>query len=133
MISERIDREWIKTKTSDLVLGPASEYLAKIWILWKVTSEKCNSAVIWKKSVQLVRAAFFRSNFLQNPYFCNWAFFLLHRFIFTKYNSIICKSDVLFPPDCSNPLQCIDKKCGTMGEVGDFCVDFPDCRLLSDY
>merc|ERR1712037_431684 len=25
-------------------------------------------------------------------------------------------------------LKCLDNLCGTMGEVGDYCVDFPDCR-----
>ena len=60
--------------------------LSKVWILYEVTSEKCNSekvntfssqkgmylysttgTFLW--SVQFLRVAFFRSDFLQNPYY----------------------------------------------------------------
>ena len=64
-----------------------SQEIAKVWILQEAISEKCNSDKLntfssqkgtcivlqvpfcEEKSVQLVRVAFFRSDFLQNPYF----------------------------------------------------------------
>ena len=51
----------------------------------------------------------------------------------THHKSLGIPCYVFFSADCIKTLSCIDKKCGTMGEVGDYCVDFPDCRLLSDY